>query len=179
MAKAHLTLPNGTRVTIEGTSDEVQRLLGLAGTKLSDKRKPSPPRRTASRTYAKEGGKESEHPDLTELVNSVKDCDEADAIEKNILDRTSIVDRVLLPLYVLKKYSDSIDGLTSGEIGRVTKELGVPISQPNASTALSGAASKYVMGNKTRRKGQPVRYRLSRRGEQYIGDVIRGKAGED
>ena len=181
MAKAHLTLPNGTQVAIVGTPEEVHRLLTLAAgggtapkrvTKVSRK-----PVRGGQR--AKAADPDADSIDLTQIVNFAKDCDEADGIETNILDRTSIVDRVLLPLYVLKKHAESTGGLTSGEISKITKELGVPVSQPNTSTALSGAASKYVMGDKVRRKGQPVRYRLSRRGEQYLAAVVRGKSGED
>ncbi len=179
MAKAHLTLPNGTQVLIEGTPEEVHRLLNLTAGATSDARSLAKVRKTAKRPEAKVTSAEAERLDLTQIVNLAKDCDEADAIERNILDRTSMVDRVLLPLYVLKKHAGSSGGLTSGEISKITTELGVPVSQPNTSTALSGPASKYVMGDKVRRKGQPVRYRLSRRGEQYLAAVIRGKAGED
>jgi hypothetical protein len=179
MAKAHLTLPNGTQVTIEGTPDEVRRLLDRTTGKPPEPKEPLKGGKAARRPAVKADVEDSGHPDLTQIVNLVKDCDEADAIERNILDRTSIVDRVLLPLYIVKKYAGASDGLTSGEISKITIELGVPVATSNTPTALSGAASKYVMGDKVRRKGQPVRYRLSRRGEQYLADVIRGKAGEE
>jgi hypothetical protein len=179
MAKAHLTLPGGTTVTIEGTPDEVHRLLQLSvGEVAPTKRGRTPPGTPSRARKASADSPESDGPDLTAIVNLVKECPEADGIETNILNRTSVIDRVLLPLHIFKKHAKSAAGLTSGEIARVTRELGVPVSQPNASTALSGTASKYVMGDKVRRRGQPVRYRISRRGEQYLASVIDGKPGE-
>lgn len=58
-------------------------------------------------------------------------------------------------------------------------DLGVPVSQPNASKTLSGTAAKYVIGDRVRKKGQLVRYKLSRRGLQYMQSVISGGANED
>jgi len=179
MTKAHLTLPNGTQVSIEGTPEDVHRLLNLTAAATSDAKPLPKVKKKRARPVAKVTTADAERVDLTQIVNLTKNCDEADAIERNILDRTSTVDRVLLPLYILNKHAEASGGLTSGEISKITTELGVPVSQPNTSMSLSGPASKYVMGDKVRRKGQPVRYRLSRRGEQYVAAVIRGKAGED
>jgi hypothetical protein len=187
MAKASLTLANGTVITLEGTPEEVHRLLQL----YSEGRAETSPK--AGATSPKAGARskratsprptaaatKTSAPDLTAIVNLVKECKEADEIETNILNRASVVDRVLLPLYVVKNHMKSSEGLTSGEIARITRELGVPISQPNVSTALSGTASKYVMGDKVRRKGHTVRYRVSRRGEQYLSGVIGGEASEE
>jgi hypothetical protein len=178
MAKATLTLPGGVVVTLEGTPQEVHRLLEMysgqtgtaaAGANLKPKTKQSsktPPRSTPS--------SETGPLDLNEIVNFIKDSEEYEAIEKNILDRASTVDRVLLPLYVVHEHQGNRVGLTSGEISTVTTELGVRIAMPNVSTALADSASRYVIGDKVRRKGKSVRYRLSRRGLQYIKSVIRG-----
>jgi len=185
MAKAHLTLPNGTQVTIEGTPEEVHRLLSMtggAGAVVATPASGRTPRR-GKKSSKRPGGESvsdqaARDVDLAGIVNLVKTCDEADKIEASILDRTSRVDRILLPLYILSKYGDDGKGLTSGEISKITKELGVPVSQPNTSTALSGAASKYVMGDRVRKRGEPVRYRISRRGLQYLHEVIHGKTRE-
>jgi hypothetical protein len=61
-------------------------------------------------------------------------------------------------------------------VKKITTELGIPISQPNASRTLSGTASKYVIGDKVRVKGQPVRYKLSRRGVKYMKEVLAGNS---
>jgi len=182
MAKAHLTLPNGTQVVIEGTPDEVHRLMSLNTAEPQATTPRTAGQRGTARRKARAAPKvqpardASTSVELSNIVNLVKNCDEADQIETNILDRSSRVDRILLPLYILQKFGAHDPGLTSGEIAKVTRELGVPVSQSNASTALSSAASKYVMGDKVRRKGETVRYRLSRRGAQYIEQVIGGKS---
>ena len=183
MAKATIKLPSGAIVTLEGTPEEVHHLLLLhsGGTPTPDstiqqkqkgKKKP-----TKDSSMSVESSDDT--PDLNEIVNFVKNCEEAEAIEKNVLDRTSQVDRTLLPLYVVHTYKGNRFGLTSGEISKVTSELGVRVTQPNASTTLSTTASRYVMGDKVRKPGQPVRYRLSRRGVQYMKAVIIGRRDGD
>lgn len=69
---------------------------------------------------------------------------------------------------------DNAHGLTSGDISQITKGLGIPIHVANVSNTLSKTASKYVMGDKVRKKGQPVGYKLSRRGLKYMQDVLKG-----
>jgi hypothetical protein len=81
---------------------------------------------------------------------------------------------LLSPYYA--RFSKNAFGLSSGEITKITTDLGVPISTPNASNTLSGTAAKYVMGDRVRKRGQAVRYRLSRRGVQYMKGVISGKS---
>ena len=109
---------------------------------------------------------------LTEIVNLVKSCDEAEQIERQILDRVSQVDRTLLPLYIVYQHMENKYSLTSGEISKVTTDLGIPMATANISHTLSGTASKYVIGDAVRKKGKPVRYKLSRRGAKYIKTVI-------
>jgi hypothetical protein len=172
MPKATFTLTNGTIVIIEGESEEIQALLdhyssssspiSLAQKKDTSKGKPSRPQSS------------KEQIDISMIVNKVKDCDEADAIERQILDKASQVNRTLLPIYIVYEYMDNSVGLTSGDINKITSELGIPIATPNVSHTLSGTASRYVMGDQVRIKGQPVRYKLSRRGVQYIKSVIAG-----
>jgi len=173
MVHASLTLPNGTTVNIDGNPDEVKKLLDFYGAKPKEPEKPPQP--GPSR---REVGQETAA-DLTEIVRLVKDCDEAEAIERNVLNRSSQVDRTLLPLYIVHEYLSNAFSLSSGEISKVTTDLGVPVSQPNASTTLSGTAAKYVIGDRVRKRGQPVRYKLSRRGMQYMQSVIRSQANEE
>jgi hypothetical protein len=184
MVKANLTLPNGTEITIDGTPDEVHGLLDRYG-----RSEPAaPPRRTTTkksvreRTATKSNSttmEASETVDLAKIVNLVKNCDEAESIESQILERASQVDRVLLSLYIIHEYLDDAFGLSSGDIARFTRELGVPVSQPNASRTLSGTASKYVMGDGVRKRGTKLTYKLSRRGVKYIKGVLSGKSNEE
>lgn len=177
MVKASLRLTNGTQVTLEGNADEVHRLLGLyggnPGAPLHSDEAGKPLAKPKSR-----GGKSSETTtpnteqvlNLIAIANKVKECDEAEEIEKRILDRSSQVDRTLLPLYIVHEYFPGAHGLTSGEISKITSQLGIPIHNSNVSRTLSVTARKYVLWNKERVKG--ARCALSRRGVKYLKAVI-------
>lgn len=183
MAKASLKIPNGPVITLEGTHEEVKHLLELYSGKEQPAIKSAPldhgPKRSrAGATTAKSSGSNTsdERRDLNQIVTLAKDCEEAQTIEEQVLDRTAQVDRTLLPLYIVHEYLDNAFGLTSGEVKKITTDLGIPISQPNASRTLSGTASKYVIGDKVKVKGQAVRYKLSRRGVKYMKEVLAGKS---
>jgi len=180
MATASIKLADGTSVQVEGSPDEVAKVLALYGgassrstpaaTAPTDKqRRPSKISKTVK---ASEAAPET---DLATIINLVKTCDEAEAIEDKILDKVGQVNRILLPLYIVHEYLNNARGLTSGEISQITTDLGIPISVPNASTTLSGTASRYVVGDTVRKKGHPVRYKLTRRGLQYLKSVLDGK----
>jgi len=173
MTSAKLTLPNGTILTIEGTVEDVQKLVEFCGdssaqSAISGKKTKSHNRKQSSQTLH-----QKDH--ITQIVNLIKDCKESDIIEKTIIDKGSEVNKVLLPLYIIHEYMGNTIALQSGEISKITKELGIPISQPNVSSSLSGAASRYVMGDRTRKARQVVKYKLNRRGLKYIKDIIGGK----
>lgn len=181
MAKAQLTLPNGTVVEIEGSTQEVKELLEFYGG-ASGGGSPAPRKQAAKKSARKRAAvkevAESETLDLTDIVNEVKSCAEAEDIEARILDKSSQVDRTLLPLYIVHEYFDNQHALSSGDVSKVTTQLSVPVSGPNASRTLSGTASKYVIGDRTRKKGSTVRYKLNRRGVKYLKSVISGDSGE-
>lgn len=182
MAKATLTLGNGTSVVLEGTPEEVHRLLSLYDGVKSPKwaaevRRPSG-RKTSQRKAPVAKVDAGDKPDLTEIVNLIKTCDEAESIEENILDHAGQVDRILLPLYIVHEHLGNAFGLTSGDISKITIDLGIPVSTPNASTRLSGTASRYVVGDSVRKKGRAVRYKLHRRGVQYLKSVIADSKNE-
>src|SRR5205809_7286740 len=93
MVRASLTLPNGTSVNIEGSPDEVKKLLDFYGAKPQEPTKPSQRALVRHQRPTQEAAA-----DITEIVRHVKDSEEAEAIERNILNRSSQVDRTLLPL---------------------------------------------------------------------------------
>jgi hypothetical protein len=180
MAKASIRLPNGTSVLIEGTTDEVRQLLefyGQAGAAPAKPKGQAGVRKTERSRKTKserEKSQETDLPNLAEIINLIKNCDEADAIETHILDRTSQVNRILLPLYILHEHMDNRFALSSGDIKKITTDLGIPIQTPNASHTLSDTASRYVMGDKVRMRGRATRYKLSRRGLHYFKSVLKG-----
>ncbi|HSA59162.1 MAG TPA: hypothetical protein VLJ37_05700, partial [bacterium] len=140
MVKASLKLPNGTLVQIEGTDQEVRDLLQFYGGEAVHRRAAAI--KTTTRPNAVKITKLADEPrsitpNLSEIVNLAKNCDGAENIESQILDRASQVDRTLLPLYIVHEHLGNAFGLSSGEINKITTELGVPVSQPNASITLS------------------------------------------
>ena len=182
MAKASLVLPDGTQVSIEGNPEEVAKLLELYGgsASASKGRSGAAPKtkknRTSKRSRASTSTAASDDDKIDHgaIVHALKECDEYESIEEQILDRTSQVDRALLPLYVAQEYVDEKLSLTSGDVAKITADLGIPLSQANASRTLSGTAARYVSGDKVRKKGRAVRYRLIRRGINYMKSVISG-----
>lgn len=176
MAKATLKMPDGTLIEIEGTVGEIERLLEFYSNRAS---RSEPTSRKLTKVRKRLTRKQptsdvsGDKPDLAKIVNLVKDCDEAEVIETQVLDRSGQVNRVLLPLYIVHEHMSNAIGLTSGDVKRITTDLGIPIGTANASTTLSKTASKYVIGDATRRRGQPVRYKLSRRGLKYFKSILK------
>ncbi|KAA3643216.1 MAG: hypothetical protein DWQ07_22125 [Chloroflexi bacterium] len=175
MPKAKIELPDGTVITIEGTQEEVTELLAYYQAKSPQKTKQTPPP-NAEKTKT---DPDESSVNYTQIINLVKNVDEAEEIERYILDRTSQVDRSLLPLYIVHQYLDNSLSLSSGDISKITTDLGIPISVANASRTLSGTASRYVIGDKVRKKGRTIKYKLSRRGVKYLKSVISGSSDEN
>ena len=175
MVKANFKLPDGTSVTIDGATEEVERVLSLyRGDRPVSARQPPITRRQAGAGQADVSSDAPAAQDLNlgEIVNLVKTCEEAELIERRILDGTSAMARTLLPLYIVHEHLDGQYGLTSGDISKVTTDLGARVRVSNASTTLASGAARYVIGDKVRKKGLPVRYRLSRRGVQFMKSII-------
>ena len=180
MPKASIKLANGTSVQIEGSPEEVAKVLALYGGEKPNVVLPDSPSRPKKRALPKTESPEAPTdsgatPDLAQIINLIKTCDDAEKIEAKILDKVSQVNRILLPLYMAHEYFNNARSLTSGEVSKITTDLGIPVSRSNASTTLSGTASRYVIGDKVRKKGQAVRYKLSRRGLQYLKSLLSGK----
>ncbi len=155
MPKADVTLPSGAKISIEGSTEEVQELLQIytEGGSKSPVEKPSSRKASTKRPSGAAASPKASSVDAARVVNAMKDSDDWDAIEKNVLDKRDRLPRVLMPLYAVKAYLNEDLELTSGDVHRITKELGVPLSQPAASTVLSGSGSKHVMAGRSRVKG--------------------------
>ncbi len=174
MARATLTLRSGTTVVIEGSVEEVDRLLTLHESPESAKPRAGKTSERSSRTTNQSTSRadSDETVDVGRLVNSIKDSDDWERIEERVLNQTGRLARVLLPLYACTQYADLRAGLTSGDIAKVTRELNVPLSVANASTTLAKQASRYVIADGLRRKGRPVRYTLHRRGIAFFEEIL-------
>jgi hypothetical protein len=187
MPNASIKLPNGTSIVIEGSPEDIAQVLALYGgtSEQMDRRKdtvqrPIPKKAGKAKAKPRETGEETnatgnDSTNLTKIIEEIKNCEWAERIESEILDKSAQVNRILLPLFVIHEYFENSIALTSGDIGRITKDLGIPIHIANVSNTLSGTASKYVIGDGVRKKGQPVKYKLSRRGVQYFKALLEGK----
>jgi hypothetical protein len=168
MPKATLTLSSGTLVTIEGTAEEVSRLLEL--------HEVTEPRKFQNATSAEASGESKDQKDqhvpsfaLHDIVNLVRDCDEAERIETRVLDGRSQVDRTLLPLHIVHKHLGDRFPLAASEIAEICKQLGVPVALENVAKMLRGPASKFVM---IESGGPPKRFKINRRGAEYFSSLL-------
>jgi hypothetical protein len=115
---------------------------------------------------------------LDELVKTIKECDQSEKIEKNILDyrwHKSLMHKSLLPLYIVWKYYGSVCDLSSGEITRVLQKLGLTLKWPHVSRGLRDAKN-YVQSDKEWGTGQRMRFSISRPGALYLEEIIKGKS---
>jgi len=181
MIKATFSLPNGTTVTIEGLQSDVQNLLDYySGTHPGEEIPPKHEGKKVVKPTHKTTKPDTSDitPDtLIKIVNLIRSCPEAEAIEKNILEaKSSEAVRVLLPLYIIHEYIENSFGLTTVEIGDITAELGnkVKVRRQNVLRAVKHSASKYVLGDRARKVGTGTRYTISDRGVQYIKSILMG-----
>lgn len=173
MPKAKIEKPNGTIITIEGPVEEVEHLLNFyknGGPEGEETKNPPP----LEDEEMDEPSEQSVELSLSDIVNTIKTCQEAEAIEDNILDQSIEVNRVLLPLYIINKYMDNRFSLTTSEIAKITTDLGVRVFRQNVNRSLTGSGSGYVITDSVRKAGIPTKYRLNRRGEKYMKSVIHG-----
>ncbi len=106
------------------------------------------------------------------IVNKIKNCDEADAIETQILDKVGTAGRILLPFFICYKYFPD-RALTTGEVAKITGELRVKIKTPNVSKTITNSLQKYLDGDSTRVKGKAVSYKLNRKGAKYFESLLK------
>jgi hypothetical protein len=83
-----------------------------------------------------------------------------------------VLNRVLLCLWIVDRDFGPAIGVTSGEIEKITDQLGVKVGISNASTILSGRAKAFVSGDTVRKQGGAVRYKLNRRGVQQFESIL-------
>ncbi len=135
---------------------------------------PTKQKQSSTKKPAKVSNNSNGH--ILAIVNKIKNCEEADKIEEKILDKVSIPGRVLLPFYICYKYFPQ-QGLTTGDVARITSELRVGVKTPNVSKAITESLQKYLEGDSTRVKGKAVVYKLNRKGAKYFESLL--KADEE
>jgi hypothetical protein len=169
MSKASFTLSNGTVVMIEGTLDEIKDLIsfyeGAKGKKPFVSQRPSGGKSEKVQSDSKKN--QSDKGDISKIVDLIKTCPEAKAIETNILDETNELNRSLIPIYIVHEYLDNAFGLTTSEISQVTIGLSAKVSRQNVLRAMKFYAVGLVI-----KDGNPSRYKMHRKGLAHIRRVL-------
>lgn len=168
MVKSIIKLENGTIITVEGSVEDVAKLMSVYGEHNSQTSVHSP-RKTVKKEVSSQG---EDKIDAILLVNATKDAKDYEEIEKNILDKASQVDRVLLPIFIAERRFGGDASLTSNDIYKYLKEFGINMALPNISKTLGGPAKNYIMGDSVRKKGSATSYRISRKGKQYVNQML-------
>jgi hypothetical protein len=105
------------------------------------------------------------------IVNKIKDCEEADKIGTRILDKSAVAGRILLPFYFCYTHFPE-QRLTTGDVEKITNELGVKVKTSNVSSAIANSLHKYLEGSSTRKQGKAVSYKLNRKGAKYFESLL-------
>lgn len=174
MADATIKLANGTNITISGTAEEIAKIMALYNQEQSAPAQTTYRKVAVTSNHPSQPQPDTDEIDLASIVNTIKDCAEAELIEAKILDNNDVMNRALMCLFVNNKYFDSSPPMTTGDISKVLTQLGVPVSTANVSSTISRKAMSYVMSDGVRAKGAVIRYKLNRRGIQFFEGLLHG-----
>jgi hypothetical protein len=108
---------------------------------------------------------------IMDIVNKIKNCEESDKIETQVLDKDDQEGRILLPYYISYKYFSNRP-LTSGDIEKITEELGVKIKAPNVINKIKKSLLKYLDSMSPRKKGKPTLFKLNRKGVKRFEEIL-------
>ena len=111
------------------------------------------------------------------IVNKIKDCEESEKIDAQVLNKIGLPARVLLPFYICYKYFPE-QGLTTGDIEKITSQLRVRVKVPNVSKAVAGSLQKYLAGDSIRGRGKTSRYKLNLKGAKYFESLLNSNEKE-
>ena len=126
----------------------------------------------------KENKKDGAFPDsILLIVNKIKDCEESEKIDAQVLNKISLPAKVLLPFYICYKYFPE-QGLTTGDIEKITSQLRVRVKVPNVSKAVAGSLQKYLAGDSIRGRGKTSRYKLNLKGAKYFESLLNSNEKE-
>lgn len=171
MAKSNITLPDGTTIKIEGSTTEISKILSVYKNNaetISLKKD----QKTSTITSKRDKAEAKEADKIIEIVSAIKNSDYIEEIEMNILDKSSQVDRVLLPLYIVMHDFDNNISLSSTDIYKILKELGVHMALPNISRTLKKTGLKYIIPEKSTKKHESTSFNISLSGRKYIENLL-------
>ena len=132
-----------------------------ASSRKTRKKRPATPPGTSD-------GRVDSGPDIAVLVNRMKNLANFAAIEREVLDESDLLRRILVALAIYRQQNGDGGGMTSGDIVKFYSQLGIKLGMPNVSTALSGRAKRFVITDGVRTRGAIMHYRLSHHGMKEV-----------
>lgn len=111
--------------------------------------------------------------DVAGLVAHIKDAEDYDDVETNIIDKRDVLAKIIMCLHYAAEYLDD-PHLTTGQIEAITNQLGIKIALSNASNKIT-SNQRYFTGKTVRRPGQAVPYKLNRKGENAFKKYLKGE----
>jgi hypothetical protein len=154
--------------TIQAKLEQAQLLIAQCLAEMSSEQKPRRLQKIIS-SPAKSGKPKQDN--IAEIVNKIKNHTLSEKIDKNILDKKDMAGKILLPFYICYKFFPN-QLLTSGDIEKITDQLGVKIKTPNVSKAITGSLLRYLATDSTRVKGKATPYKLNRKGVKYFESIL-------
>jgi hypothetical protein len=109
--------------------------------------------------------------DFAAVANAVDESDKIKDIEQNILNKRSLLGRILIAFHFAHETGNEY--LTTGDVEKITDQLRVKIAQSNVSHCIA-ANRKYFSAGTTRRRGAKVPYKLNRQGKLAYEKCLAG-----
>ena len=114
---------------------------------------------------------EDEEIDIMQIVNAINESGEYDTIEEKILNKSNQLNRILLVFYFVNKIFGNNASITTGDVQKVTDQLGVKIKSSNVAGKMKDN-SKYFSADTVRKKGAIVNYKLNKKGLDYFSELL-------
>lgn len=111
--------------------------------------------------------------DIAGLVTYIKDSKIYPEVEKNIIDKRGVLPRIMMCMHFASEFSDELY-LKTGQVEAITDQLGIKIGMANAANNIK-KNQKYFTAKTVRKKGQPVPYKLNRKGENTFEKYLNGE----
>lgn len=109
------------------------------------------------------------------VASAVHESDRFGEIEKNVLNKRSALGKILVTFHFA--HEKGYEYLTTGDVEKITDELGVKIASSNVSHCIT-ANRKYFSRGTMRRRGAKVPYKLNRLGELTYEKYVTGEKAE-
>jgi hypothetical protein len=125
---------------------------------------------TNSSSLTNKGTDEESNIDIMSVVNAINASDKYDIINKKIIKKSNQLARILMVFYFASKINGNAR-ITTGDVEKITDQLGIKIKQPNAARTLK-ADMRFFAADSVRKKGTPTKYKLNRKGSDEFEKII-------